>query len=145
MKATRHKVADYPDFRLYEIIVFLTHFFKENWVIENVAPYYKPLIEPTKQIGRHLFWSNFKIFAEEVKQPTGFIQKSSLAGKKEMMDWLGIHFDEVVYYGKNHCPVQILRNCVHPDLGLAVFQSSMSFDPSTQAIDKANTQLSLTL
>ena len=121
MKATRHKVADYPDFKLYEVIVFCEHFFKGKWVVENVVPYYKPLIEPKKRIGRHLFWSNFEITAEEIKQPKGFIQKSNLQGKKEMMDWLGLQFDEVIYYKKNHCPVQILRNCVHPSLGLAVF------------------------
>lgn len=121
MKATRHKVADYPDFRLYEVIVFLTHFFKGKWVVENVVPYYKPLIEPTAKIGRHLFWSNFEIEAEEIKQPKGFITKSNLQGKAEMMDWLGIRFKEVIYYKNNHCPVQILRNCVHPKLGQQIF------------------------
>jgi len=126
MKATRHKVADYPDFRLYEIIVFCQHFYKGLWVVENVVPYYDPLIKPTKQIGRHLFWSNFEIYAEEVKQPKGFIQKANLQGKKDMMDWLGLHFDEVIYYKKNHCPVQILRNCVHPNVGLQVFISGIS-------------------
>jgi DNA (cytosine-5)-methyltransferase 1 len=126
MKATRHKVKEYPDLKLYEMVIFLKHFFKGKWVVENVKPYYKTLIPPTAQIGRHLFWSNFQINALEVKQPKGFITKSSLKGKKEMMDWLGLHFDEVVYYKKNHCPVQILRNCVHPNLGLAVFEDSMN-------------------
>ena len=123
MKATRHKVADYPDFKLYEVIVFLQHFFKGKWVVENVKPYYTPLIKPTAEIGRHLFWSNFNIDLIDVKQPKGFITKSNLQGKKEMMDWLGLHFDEVIYYKKNHCPVQILRNCVHPIVGQSVFQN----------------------
>jgi len=126
MKATRHKVADYPDFKLYEVIVFLQHFCKCKWVVENVVPYYEPLIAPTKRIGRHLFWANFDIEAQEVKQPKGFIQKSNLQGKKDIMDWLGIHFDEVVYYKNNHCPVQILRNCVHPNLGLEIFECAFN-------------------
>ncbi|WP_202188063.1 DNA cytosine methyltransferase [Elizabethkingia meningoseptica] len=125
MKATRHKVADYPDFKLYEVIIFLKHFFKGKWVVENVVPYYTPLITPTAKIGRHLFWSNFEINAKEVKLPKGFITKANLQGKKEMMDWLGIHFDEVVYYKKNHCPVQILRNCVHPDLGKQILECAI--------------------
>ncbi|MCT4238522.1 DNA cytosine methyltransferase [Elizabethkingia anophelis] len=129
MKATRHKVADYPDFKLYEVIIFLKHFFKGKWVVENVVPYYTPLITPTAKIGRHLFWSNFEIQAEEVKQPKGFITKANLQGKKEMMDWLGIHFDEVVYYKKNHCPVQILRNCVHPDLGKQILECALNETP----------------
>ncbi len=73
MKATRHKVADYPDFRLYSLIVFLQHFFKGGWCVENVIPYYEPLIQPTKRVGRHLFWSNFKFEVMEIKQPKGFI------------------------------------------------------------------------
>jgi len=130
MKATRHKVADYPDFRLYELIIFLQHFFKGKWVVENVVPYYEPLIKPTAKIGRHLIWSNFHIRANEVVQPKGFISKSNLQGKKEMQEWLGLNFDENIYYGDNHCPVQILRNCVHPKLGLQVFQSA--YAPITQ-------------
>ena len=44
MKATRHNIVSYPDLRMYEEIILLTHFFKGKWVIENVKPYYKPLI-----------------------------------------------------------------------------------------------------
>lgn len=128
MKATRHKVADYPDFKLYEVIVFLKHFFKGGWVVENVVPYYEPLIQPTIRIGRHLFWSNFEIIAEDVKRPKGFITKANLQGKKEMMDWLGLQFEEVIYYKGNHCPVQILRNCVHPDLGQQIFNSYLDYE-----------------
>ncbi|MEK6878299.1 MAG: DNA cytosine methyltransferase, partial [Nanoarchaeota archaeon] len=113
-------------------IVFLQHFFKGKWVVENVVPYYEPLIKPTKRIGRHLFWANFDIQAQEVKQPKGFITKSNLQGKKEMMDWLGLHFEDVIYYGKNHCPVQVLRNCVHPNLGLEIFNSAFSIEANNQ-------------
>ena len=125
MKATRHKIAKFPDFKLYEVIIFLQNFYKGKWIVENVVPYYEPLIKPTAKIGRHLFWSNFQIEAKEVKQPKGFITKSNLQGKKEMQDWLGLHFEETIYYGKNHCPVQILRNCVHPKLGFQVLESSL--------------------
>src|SRR5690606_15205925 len=34
----------YPDFKLYEEITFLRHWFDGKWVAENVIPYYKPLI-----------------------------------------------------------------------------------------------------
>lgn len=126
VKATRHKNKDYPDLMLYSLIVFLQHFFKGKWIVENVVPYYQPLIEPTAKIGRHLFWSNFDIIAEEQIQPKGFIRKSNLQGRKEMMDWLGMHFDEVIYYNGNHCPVQVLRNCVHPKLGLQLLQNAIN-------------------
>jgi len=50
----------YPDMSLYQEILFLQHYFKGKWVVENVIPFYEPLI-PAKKIGRHLFWSNFFI------------------------------------------------------------------------------------
>ena len=124
MKATRHDVAKYPDMSLYQQIIFLQNFYKGKWVVENVVPYYKPLINPTQRIGRHLFWSNFDFMAVEVKQPNNFIQRDTMQGKKEMMEWLGIYFEENIYYGKNHSPVQILRNCVHPTVGEHIYLSS---------------------
>lgn len=52
--------ALYPDMTLYQEIIFLTHFGRNKWVVENVVPYYEPLI-PGMQIERHLFWANFFI------------------------------------------------------------------------------------
>jgi DNA (cytosine-5)-methyltransferase 1 len=50
----------YPDMKLYQEIILLKTFYKGKYVIENVIPYYKPLI-PAQKRGRHLFWSNFVI------------------------------------------------------------------------------------
>ena len=70
VKASRHKPKAYPDMSLYQEIIFLQNFARCPWVIENVIPYYKPLISPTAQIGRHLYWSNFDIPGfEEPKAP----------------------------------------------------------------------------
>ena len=123
MKATRHKKRRYSDMTLYEEILFLQHFYKGAWIVENVAPYYKPLI-PARKMGRHLFWSNFDFDDFEVDQPKGFITKCDTSGKKALMDWLGIHYAENIYYGKNHCPAQILRNCVHPLVGEHIFNAA---------------------
>jgi len=57
----------YPNMDLYEEIIFLKYFCKCKYVIENVIPYYEPLI-PAQKIGRHLFWSNFKINNTETKK-----------------------------------------------------------------------------
>lgn len=120
-KATRHKNRRFPDMKLYEEIIFLDNFFKGEWVVENVVPYYQPLIEPTQQVGRHLFWSSFDFEADDVKRPANFINMANVAGKKALMEWLGIHYDENIYYAGNHCPAQVLRNCVHPHLGKQIF------------------------
>ena len=50
-----------PDLRMYSIIIFLNHFYKGYFVIENVKSYYTPLIKPTSEVGRHNIWSNFPI------------------------------------------------------------------------------------
>lgn len=123
-KATRHKhLKRYPDFRLYEEIVFLTHFCKVPWVVENVVPYYQPLIEG-KKIGRHIYWSNFDVGSYQEPMPKDFINLANLAGKKKLQDWLGIHFEQNIYIGNNHCPAQVLRNCVHPNEGLSIFEKA---------------------
>lgn len=122
-KATRHKGRKFPDMRLYEEILFLSHFFKGKYVVENVAPFYEPLVIPTTKVGRHLFWSNFDFSAEDVKRPSGFINMANAAGKKALQEWLGIHYEENIYYAGNHCPAQVLRNCVHPELGRQIFDA----------------------
>jgi len=119
MKATRHKIRKYPDLRLYEEVIFLDNFYQGAWVVENVVPYYEPLI-PAKKVGRHLFWSNAEIQARDVERPAGFINRTTVEGKRALMDWLGIHYDKNIYYEGNHDPAQILRNCVHPLVGLDV-------------------------
>ncbi len=123
-KATRHNMVRFVDGKLFEEIIFLTHYFKGLWVVENVVPYYQPYGNPVK-IGRHLFWANFDIpeMVDYPKSPKGMMNLATVAAKKTMMDWLGIHYDKNIYYEKNHCPVQILRNCVHPLLGQHVFNS----------------------
>jgi DNA (cytosine-5)-methyltransferase 1 len=123
VKATRHNVNKIPPVtELYGLIIFLTHFYKGDWVVENVVPFYKPLIEPTLRVGRHLFWSNKPLFGiEDVKRPTGFINKATKKGADELKKWLGLEFEWYVYYKGNHCPAQTLRNCVHPKLGVQIF------------------------
>ncbi len=43
-----------PDMKLYGEIVFLQTYFKGKYVIENVKPYYQPLIKPSFELQRHL-------------------------------------------------------------------------------------------
>lgn len=122
-KATRHNMVRFVDGKLFEEIIFLNTYFKGSWIVENVEPYYKPYGNPVK-IGRHLFWSNFEIkpMKDVPKSPKGMMNIATVGQKKIMMDWLGIHYDENIYYEGNHCPVQILRNCVHPLLGKHVIE-----------------------
>ena len=66
--------AKLPDMSLYQLILFLQgHGRKCKWVVENVKPYYTPLILPSARIDRHLYWSNF--FIEEITVAKEYVIK----------------------------------------------------------------------
>ena len=133
-KATRHDIKKYPDMSLYQQIIFLQHFFEGKWVVENVRPYYDLLI-PAVSVGRHVFWANFPVRARDTFSPENFINGTNTEAAEKLKDWLGLHYEGNIYL-EAHCPAQVLRNCVHPELGLQVYecalrdygQVSMEFD-----------------
>jgi len=104
----------YPDMKLYEEILFLQTHFKGKWVVENVKPYYKPLI-PAKQIQRHLFWCNFKINNTKIKADN--IRKSQIP---DLQEKYGFNLEGYKLSNKR----QILRNCVEPTLGLHILKNA---------------------
>jgi len=117
----------YPDMALYQEIIFLKHFFKGLWVVENVKSYYDPLIKP-QEAGRHYFWSNFNITNMRCDVDIGTMnrQASKLSQRKaiireaqipELTDLHGFDLSEIKLANKR----QVLRNCVLPKLGLHVF------------------------
>lgn len=124
-RANSRNKPRYPDFRLYEEIVFLQTYCKDRrWVVENVVPYYEPLVAPSARVGRHLFWSNFHFEVADVARPKNFIASGSKqADVSQMKSWLGIEYPGNIYYGKNHCPSQVLRNAVHPEIGRQIFDA----------------------
>jgi DNA (cytosine-5)-methyltransferase 1 len=98
----------YPDMSLYQEILFLKYNFKGNWIVENVKPYYKPLIDPDKILQRHFFWCNFKI---EDK----FFEKDAIRNSNipDLQDKFGYDLNKYKLPNKR----QVLRNCVEPLLG----------------------------
>ena len=117
IRSGKNRAPRYPDMKLYEEIILLQNNFTGIYVVENVIPYYGELI-PAQKIGRHLFWSNVNLNGvSDVVRPKNFINQTTLQGREHLMAWLGFDFDKVLYYEKNHCPAQVLRNCVHPKLG----------------------------
>ena len=106
----RKKLHSYPDMKLYQEIIFLTHFFKGKWVVENVTPYYEPLIKPQK-VGRHCFWSNFKI--------NDFKVKDTLNIRNGLKRDIGLDISNMKF---THRKDQIMSNCVEPKLGLHILE-----------------------
>lgn len=103
----------FPDMSLYQLILFLQNHFKGGYVVENVKPYYKPLISPTVEIDRHLYWSNFHIPVVSFPK-TKIIEKVNLSTLKD--------FDLSSYKNiKNK--QQVIRNQVDYSIALHIFQS----------------------
>lgn len=113
----------YPDLSLYEEIILLKNFCKGKFALENVNPYYEPLIPPDAQAGRHLFWSNFKITPVHVPLIQDFINLNKVSDKDKFVEWLGIDAGENIYL-KAKNPMQVYRNCVHPLIGQSIFNDA---------------------
>lgn len=105
----------YPDLRLYEEILFLKHRARCRWVIENVIPFYKPLL-PGTVIQRHLFWSNFSISKRQF-EPDG-IKGANVAALQ------ATHGFELSMHRLKDKRLA-LKNCVRPELGLHVLQEAL--------------------
>jgi len=114
----------YPDMRLYQEIIFLNQIYHTSgvdwhgkWVVENVIPYYQPLIKPSKKLGRHLFWSNFEI------PDMSNIPKSKKEPISKLQSVLGISLDnyEITVRRK----LTLLRNCTHPKIGEHILNGAM--------------------
>jgi len=106
--------AMYPDMDLYQEIILLQNFAdkKAKWVVENVIPYYEPLVKPTKVLHRHNFWANFTIGNFNVNDERTHNQ---ICGNETFFD-----FNVVNTNIKNK--KKALRNMVNPDLGLHIFK-----------------------
>lgn len=107
----------FPDFKLYEEIVFLQNYFKGKYVVENVIPYYQPLI-PAKKRHRHLYWTNFNI-------PNILTDRKSIdmEGKNEVDQWCIFHdYDFRSYKGKQRTD-KIARNLVDYEAGKTILET----------------------
>ena len=108
--------AKFPDMNLWQEIVFLKHFFKGQYVVENVKPYYEPFVKPNTILERHCFWSNINI------EPTNFEKQKFDIRKKGS---IGFGFD-ITKYKIKHRKDQIIRNCVNPELGLHILNCALA-------------------
>ena len=106
---------EYPDMRLYQEIIFLEHHFKGKWVVENVKPYYTSLIKAVV-LQRHQFWCNFNIKNREFD-----IEELRSIQIPQLQKIHGLDLSKYRLKNKR----QILRNCVHPELGLHILNCAL--------------------
>ena len=114
-------VIRYPDMNLYQEILLLKEFFKGKWVVENVIPFYKPLI-PGQISGRHLFWCNFLITDYKKRIMTTDKNITVTNARASTRRSKGIHLEALKkFHGINCSNIKLLSNCVHPKIGLHIF------------------------
>jgi DNA (cytosine-5)-methyltransferase 1 len=107
--------VEYPDLGLYQEILFLNHFFDGKYVVENVIPYYDPLIPPSREVDRHLYWSNFVI-------PNFKARKAYVCqGLDELSKLEKFHNIDISKYNGNQRKDKVLRNMVDYEVGKKIF------------------------
>ena len=116
-------VIRYPDMSLWQEVIFLKHFCKSKWVVENVKSYYPPLYKPYLA-GRHSFWANFNIRSKKIDCKFNIAnmrvstRKTPEENLRSLQTFHGIDLSKFQVNDKR----KLLRNCVHPELGLHILK-----------------------
>ena len=111
--------AVYPDLKLYEEILFLENYFEGKYCVENVIPYYEPLI-PAHKRGRHLYWTNF-ILPNNLNE-----RKSSIMeGKDEVNKWCEFHDYDFRNYKGTQSVQKMARNLVDYEAGKTILETAL--------------------
>jgi DNA (cytosine-5)-methyltransferase 1 len=128
-------IIRYPDMKLWQEIILLKHFYKGKYCVENVKSYYKPLI-PSQEIGRHYFWANFQIDYKKIdyaqigimnRQASKTAQRKAIIREAQIPELTDLHgLKDFKVKNKR----QVLRNCVYPELGKHILDSSMKTQQS---------------
>ena len=104
--------------KLYEEVIFLQHYYKGKFCIENVIPFYEPLV-PAHKRHRHLYWTNFNLpnKLSERKNP-------DLARTRNVVKQLSkFHdYDFSKYKGKQSVR-KMARNLVDYEAGRTIFET----------------------
>jgi|TARA_R100000482_G_C5129155_1_gene150711 DNA (cytosine-5)-methyltransferase 1 len=110
----------YPDMKLYEEIIFLDNYFTGKYCVENVIPFYEPLI-PAKKRHRHLYWTNFYLPSVLSKRKTFDISRT----KSLIKELSKFHdYDFKKYKGKQETR-KMARNLVDYEAGKTIFETML--------------------
>jgi len=119
--------AQYPDMSLYQQIILLELVskgenprFKGKYVVENVVPYYEPLIQAHKR-GRHLYWTNFNLPNELSKRKPPVFGNST----DELNKLCEFHNYNFKQYKGKQSTVKIARNLVEYEAGKTILDTAM--------------------
>ena len=119
VQSNKNKIKmKYPDMKLYEEILFLKHLYTGKYVVENVIPYYEPLI-PAQKRHRHLYWANFNL-------PNILTNREARisTGKNEVKNLCKFHDYDFYKYKGNQPTNKIARNLVDYEAGKTILETA---------------------
>ena len=114
--------------KLYQEILLLNYHFKGKYVVENVIPYYEPLLHPKKR-GRHLYWTNFNLPSD-----LGDRRFAISSAKKEVDGLCEFHDYDFRKYKGTQPTNKIARNLVDYEAGKTILETAIGI------IKKQNTK-----
>lgn len=105
--------------KLYQEIILLQTHFKGKYCVENVIPYYEPLIPAIKR-GRHLFWTNFDLPTVLSNRSLKIVEKG-----KEMERLIKFHDYNFRKYKGEQFIYKIGRNLVDYEAGKTILETAI--------------------
>ena len=121
-KSRESFIPVYPDLKLYEEVLFLENYFEGKYCVENVIPYYEPLI-PAQKRGRHLYWTNFTLPNNvNERDGAGIISKA----KNEVDVLCKFHdYNFKLYKGEQRID-KMARNLVDYEVGKTILETALN-------------------
>ena len=117
MKNQDNYTKNYPDMKLYQEILFLKHYFNGKYVVENVIPFYEPLVIAKKR-DRHLYWTNFNLPNKIGRKSVDNFAKTDVKSLSKYHD-----YDFTKYKGKQDMG-KVARNLVDYEAGKTIFETA---------------------
>ena len=112
----------YPDMKLYEEVIFLEYHFKGKYCVENVNPYYKPMLNPQVR-DRHTYWCNFKLPENlSYRSDTALVQASRIQDLCDFHD-----YDFRRYKGEQRL-LKMARNLVDYEAGRTILERVLNIE-----------------
>ena len=117
--------AIYPDLKLYEEILFLQHYYKTGkFVVENVIPYYEPLIAAQKR-SRHLYWTNFTLPTDLKERQYRISGNKENPQKDELKNLCKFHEYDFSKYKGEQSVIKMARNLVDYEAAKTIFETAL--------------------
>ena len=115
-------IPQYPNMMLYQEVIFLEHHFEGKYCIENVIPYYEPLIQAQKR-GRHLYWCNFKLPLDIAERS----MRGIMCGQSndEFKKLCKFHQYDFTKYKGEQSRTKMARNLVDFEVGKKIFETAL--------------------